>query len=533
MLRVLAMNTQTITSPWAPLRNRTFLFIWVATIASNIGTWMHEVGASWLMMTLTSDPLMVVLVQSATALPIFLFALPAGALSDILDRRRYLLFVQVLMLLFALALALITIMGAVTPWILLVLTFALACGTAFSAPAWQAITPELVPNEQLTSAVSLNSAGINIARAIGPALGGFLVALYSPVITFFLNALSFLGILIILYWWKRQPDTESSRPKEYFFQAIKTGVRYVCASSPLRAIMVKAIAFFLSASAVWALLPLISKQELGLEADGFGMLVGCIGLGAIFGAYLLPKWRARLSTDHLVLAASINFAVMTFLLSQISNFYLALIIMVFIGIGWITVVSSLNAAVQHVVPNWVRSRALASYLVVFFGCIALGSMVWGGLAKSVSIETALVVASLLQVIGVLVMGLIKLPKFDFTCLESSEHWPAPITNVDVDQDQGPVLITIEYHVEKANQSKFKTIAKQLSSIRKRDGAYRWALFFDTKKPELIVETFTVPSWLEHLRQHERITKQDKSVQDRLRALCKNGLKPEVRHLVAM
>ena len=523
-------DSQPNSSPWAPLRNKTFLFIWIATIASNIGTWMHEVGASWLMLSMTSDPVMIVLIQSATALPIFLFALPAGALSDIIDRRVYLLAVQSVMLLIAILLTVITFLDLVTPWTLVAFTFALACGTAFSAPAWQAITPELVPRKQLTEAISLNSAGINISRAIGPALGGLLVALYNPAITFFLNSISFIGILIILYRWQRQP-VKHALPAERLWNAIKTGLRYSKSSRSLKTIMVRAAAFFIAASAVWALLPLLAKEELKQEASGFGLLVGAIGLGAMLGSFLLPRLRAIYANQTLVIVASVNYAVMVLLLAFSNYFYIVILIMVSIGVSWITVVSSLNAAVQHAVPDWVRSRALAAYLVVFFGAMALGSWSWGVFAKYFSISDAFIVAGALQILGVLLTLRIKLPKGDLSCLESSGHWPTPVLASEVDKDQGPVMITIEYQVEVSKQKQFKHIAKNLREIRKRDGAFFWELYSDVEKPESILEAFMVESWLDHLRQHERVTNNDKKTQDHLLSLCRQNTRPVVRHMI--
>ena len=518
------------TSPWAPLEQRTFRFIWIATVFSNIGTWMHDVGAAWLMVTLTSDPLMISLIQAATALPIFILALPAGALADIVDRRRYLLIVQCLMFVTALALAITSWQGATTPWVLIAFTFALGCGAAFSAPAWQAVTPELVPKEQLGAAVALNSMGINVSRAIGPALGGLLIVMHGPVLTFALNALTFIGIIVILYRWQRE-STTTALPTERFFHAMRAGMRYAYSSPALHIVLIRAVAFFMFASAVWALLPLIAKQELNQEAGGYGLLMGAIGLGAILGATQLPKLRERYSSDQRVMVASVLMACVAFALSVVDSLAIALIVMLLMGLAWIVALSSLNMAAQQSAPSWVRARVLSIYLIAFFGSMAFGSALWGACAKLFSIPEALMMAGAAQLIAVVLTYRLKLGKGEGRDLAPSGHWPAPLVSSQPELDKGPVLITIEYHVVPEYREAFEVSSQGLKQMRRRDGAFFWSLFEDVADSNKMIETFMVTSWVEHLRQHERVTEEDKALQLRLREYLVDGNAPVVSHYV--
>ena len=295
-------------SAWVPLRRALFRALWIAAVASNVGTWIQDVSATWLMTSLASSPLMVALVQTASTLPIFLLALPAGALADIVDRRRLLLVTQSWMLLAAAALGVLTIAGATTPWGLLVLTFILGLGAAMNAPAWQAIIPELVPHVELPAAVALNSVGFNLARAVGPALGGLVVGAIGSGAAFLLNAASFLCVVGVLYGWRRAPRT-SVLPAERVLGAIRAGVRYVRYAPALRAVFVRVAAVVVSASALWALLPVIARRELGLSSAGYGLLLGCFGAGAVAGATLLPAARRSLGVGRMIVTATVVLAV--------------------------------------------------------------------------------------------------------------------------------------------------------------------------------------------------------------------------------
>ena len=396
-------------SPWSPLRLSLFRALWVAAVASNVGTWMHNVGAEWLMTTLAPTPIMVALMQTAENSPTFLLALPGGALADIVDRRRLLLFTQTWMLVAAVALGVLTLTGLTTPWVLLTLTFMLGLGAALNAPAWQAIVPELVPRTELPLAVSLNSVAFNIARAVGPALGGLLVAAIGSWAVFFLNSLSFVGVIYVLYRWRREP-VESISPTERVMGAMRAGLRYARHAPELRAVLVRTVVFVSCASALWALLPLLARQELGMGALGYGVLLGGLGAGAIVGAFVLPKARRSLSTNALVGCGTLLFAAATAALAYVHAFALLCAAMVFGGVAWMTTMSSFNIGVQTVVPEWVRARALAVYLLSFFGTMAAGSAVWGAVAERAGVPPALLCAS-----AGLVTGLAAAPLFPTPC----------------------------------------------------------------------------------------------------------------------
>lgn len=514
----------------SPMRVPAFRALWIATIVSNVGTWMHDVGAGWLMTSLSADPLLVALVQAATTLPMFLFALPGGALADIVDRRKLLIAAQLWALSAAALLAALTLMGFTSPVVLLGLTFALATGAALSAPAFQAIVPELVSSNAVPQAVALNSLGINISRAIGPALGGFVIALSGPGAVFALNALSVIGVAAVLYRWQRAP-TLTKLPAERFFGALKAGARYAMGAPQLQTVLVRSVGFFLFSSALWALLPLIARRELGLGPAGYGTLLAFIGFGAVLAALVLPKVRAKVSPNRLTIAATILFGAATAALAVVQDFALVCAVMGLAGAAWISMLSSLNGAAQAAAPAWVRARALAINLLVFQGAMTAGAALWGSVASQTSIQTALIVAAVGQA-AALVIAVWRPLTGARLDLAPSLHWPAPVTEGEPAVDRGPVLITIEYRIDPARVDDFKTEMAALKRIRKRDGAISWSLYEDAATPGLMLETFVVESWLEHLRQHERVTHADIADQQAVVAFHQGEAPPLVRHLIA-
>jgi len=381
-------------SAWAPLRVPLFRSLWIAAIISYIGTWMQAVGAGWMMTTLTMSPLMVGLVQAAVALPVFLVILPAGALADMVDRRRFLLATQAWMVLAAGALGVLTLLHVVTPWILLAFTFLLGLGAVMNDPAWQAITPELVPAEQHAAAVALNSAGFNVARAVGPALGGMAIAKAGSGSAFLLNALSFLGVILVLYGWKRALPEE--RPRQGVWESICTGVHYVRSSEVVRAVLVRTGAFSVAAIAILALLPILAAPY---GATGYGALLGCFGIGALIGATVLPRLRRNLSVDWLVAVAILIFAAMTFLAGRVNDFTQMALVMAVAGGAWIGILACLNTAAQLMSPSWVRARALSVYLLVLQGGMAIGSTLWGALANRIGLRDTMLCSAAALVLG--------------------------------------------------------------------------------------------------------------------------------------
>lgn len=516
-------------SPWSPLRQPVFRMVWIATVASNVGTWMNDVGASWMMTTLNPDPLMIALVQAAGSLPMFLFALPSGVLADIVDRRKYMLFAQIWMLLTAAGLGALALGGMVTPGVLLGAAFLLSMGAAMSAPAFQAIVPSLVPASDLPQAVALNSLGINISRAIGPALGGLVLSFAGPSAVFLINAVSVVGVMVVLYRWK-PPQSPKRLPPEHFLPAIRTGVRYVQSAPVLRIVLARSVAFFLFGSAGWALLPLVARQELGAGPGGYGILLTSIGLGAVGGALLLPKIRKALGADKLVVLSSLVFALTMLALAYVRHFWLLAAILLFAGFSWIAVLSTLNVGAQRSTANWVKARALAAYLTVFYGSMTIGSAVWGQTASMLGVTTAFIIAAIGMAVAsaaVLRWRLDTSPTLDLS--------PAQLVSVsetEMAHDRGPVMISIEYDVDPAELAGFRTAIQEMRRVRRRSGALTWAVYEDLENPERHVEVFVVESWLEHLRQHERHTANDQILKNRVNAFHRGANPPSVRHLIA-
>jgi len=514
----------------SPLSYPVFRALWIATIVSNVGTWMHDVGAGWLMTSLSPSPLLVALVQTATTLPMFLLALPAGALADIVDRRRMLLSAQVLGLCAALTLAILTAWSLVSPGILLATTFLLGMAAALSAPVFQAIVPELVGRRALPDAIALNSLGVNISRAVGPALGGVIVALAGIPAVFALNAVSVLGVLAVLFFWKR-PKTVHTLPPEHFFGALKAGYRYTRHSPGMRLVLIRAVGFFLFGSALWAMLPLIARRGLGLDAAGYGVLLGCLGAGAVAGAILLKRVRTRVPANQLSVAATLLFALSTLALALATHAWVAGPVLFMAGLGWIGMLTSLNVAAHMASPGWVKARALAVYLLTFQGAMTCGSVLWGMLASGTSVTTALVVAGLGQACAAVIAIRWRLPRDSAADLAPSNHWAEPVVSVQPDDDRGPVLIEIEYRVEPARLAEFVSALRRFKSVRQRDGAIRWDVWEDVAEPGRVVETFVVESWVEHQRQHARVTRADQLDQETLHTFQLGGRPPVVRHLL--
>jgi MFS family permease len=518
-------------STWSPLRRSLFLWLWIAAVASNIGTWMQNVGAEWLMTSVAPSPMMVALMQTAEMTPLFLLALPAGALADVVDRRRLLLFTQGWMLLAAVTLAGLTLAGLTGAWTLLLLTFSLGLGAALNAPAWQAIVPELVPRDELAAAVSLNSVAFNIARALGPALGGLVVAAAGPWAVFLLNAFSFLGIMLVLYRWRREPS-ESMLPTERVMGAMRAGLRYVRHSPELRTVLLRTGIFVVCASALWAMLPLIARRELGLSAVGYGVLLGGLGTGAVLAAFILPGIRKRVSLNLLVGSGTVLFAAVTLTLAYVRIMPLLALAMVLGGIAWMALMSSFNVSVQTVVPAWVRARALAVYLLVFFGGLACGSAFWGALATRVGIPRALLCAALAMLAGLLAALRYPLVADEGLDLDPSFHWSEPTVISEPNPEDGPVLVTVEYLIDPARADEFRKAMDEVKRIVRRDGAMRWGLFNDQADEGRYLETFLVESWAEHMRQHARVTNADRAVQDHARSFHIGDSPPVVTHLIA-
>jgi len=492
---------------------------------------MQDVGESWLMTSLTLSPLLVALVETAGSLPVVLAALPAGALADIVDRRRLLLVMQAWMVMVAAAMGAMALMGLMTPGRLLSLTFLLGIGSAVSNPAWQAITPELVPAEDLPAALSLTGVSINIARAIGPAVGGLIVAASGPWAVFFLNAASFLAIFFVVYRW--QPAPRSSKlPPEEIIGAMRAGMRYLRHSPELKTVMIRCGAFIVCASALWAMLPQQARRGLGLSSFAYGVLLGCLGLGAITGAWLLPKIRERLAINESVGAGTVMFALVTIALAYVHSFAVLAPALVIGGIAWISVLSALNISAQTATPSWVRARVMAIYLLVFTGGLAAGSALWGFIATQAGISNTLALSAVGLVIGLPLTWRYRLTGKQTLSLAPSLHWPEPVVVIDTNANEGPAITSIEYEIDPKTGEEFLQAMKEMKRIRQRDGAIRWNLLRVSADPERYLEIFVTESWGEHLRQHERITAEDRKAEQRAQAFHVGARPPKITHFIA-
>jgi MFS family permease len=519
-------------SAWSPLAIPTFRDIWAATVIANIGTWLTAVGTTWLMTVIAPSPFMVTLVQAASTLPIFLFGLPAGALADIVDRRRLLIGVQIFMMMVTASLWATVALGYATPGVLLLATFLTSAGAALAAPAFQAIVPELVPAADFRAAIALNSVGINISRAIGPALAGVLIASLGIPSTFLVNALSFLVIIPVFWRWKARVHA-TQLPAERFLSAMRAGLRYTRESPPLRATLIRAMAFFPFASGYWALLPLLARERFGGGAEVYGILLGCLGVGAVAGAIALPRFRQRVSADFLVLGCSVGTAMMVAGLAFAPRLFVAIPLLLAAGAFWVAVLSTLNISAQIVLPAWVKARGLSVYFVVFNGGLALGSPIWGLVAERFGTTLALTISAV-GLAAVAVLSLYwKLPVADAPDLQPSGHWPAPImTGEELEANRGLTMVEIEYRIDPSCQAEFATALSETARMRRRDGAIFWQHFVDAADPRRHVEVFMTESWLQHLRQHERVTIADGAAETRVRSFHTGDTSVRVVHLVS-
>ncbi len=524
------MSSSAQPGAFAPFGHRAFALLWTATLISNIGTWMHDVGAGWLMTTLNPSPAVVTLVQAATTLPVFLFALFAGALADRLDKRRMLIAINMLLVVVVSALAFLVWQERMTPLLLILFTLAIGTGAAFMAPAWQAVVPQLVPRDTLKPAIALNSMGINISRAIGPALAGILIAGVGLAAPFALNAASHIVIIVALLMWRPEPKG----PPRYhgpILAEMATGLRHVRHNPAILATLVRALAFFLFASAYWSLLPLIARGAEGGGSELYGMLMALIGTGAVLGALLLPRLQGRLSSDRTVQIGTLGTALALILLAVLAT-PPALMVAAFLGgLSWIAVLTSFNVSAQMALPDWIRARGLAVFLMVFFGSMALGSVIWGQLASVTAVPVALLTAAAGLVLGLLATRGYAVGQGEALDLTPASSWPAAPDLGALTSDDRPAMVSVEYRIAEQDRADFLAALQEFAKERLRDGATRWHIHQGVEDPEVWIETFHLPSWAEHLEQHERVTQNDAAVQERVRRFDQRSSGPVVRHFV--
>jgi MFS family permease len=500
----------------------------VADVVSDIGAFMQNVGAAWLMVSLGAGPIYVALTQTAASLPYFLLALPAGSAGDIFDRRKLVLATESWMMGVALLLAVFTISGFMSPWLLLVLTFALSAGDAFETPAWRAILPELVPKEDIAAASALNGIEFNLARAVGPALAGMIIAAAGVATAFVANFVSFFGVILVVAKWKR-PVRRRSAPAESFSGATVAAIRYVRHSPAILTVLLRTGVVMFFSCALFALLPAVARS-VNKTAIGYGLLLGCFGFGAIAGALAMQSARARWSTETVVSAGVVILGLVMVAIGSLHRLSTLAAVMLIGGAAWVIFISLINALVQNLAPDWVRARVLAIFILVYQGSYSLGTVVWGAVAQRASVRTALVYAGIGTIATIAVALFASLP--DSTAdLSPWNHWrmPVVIEDVDADLEQGPVLVTVEYAVISKRTEEFVEAMQEYGRMRRRDGAYRWGIFRDTEVANRYLEIFLVHSWAEHLRQHERQTQADRQLEQRLNSYV--AAAPTVRHLI--
>ena len=526
------MNDSGAPSALSPFRYPVFRGIWIASLLSNFGSLIQSVGASWMMLSIAPSPDMVALVQASTSLPIMLLSLVAGAMADNMDRRRIMVVAQIVMLSVSLALSLCAWAGWVGPWILLLFTFAIGCGSAFFAPAWQASVGDMVPRPEVPGAVALNSMGFNIARSVGPAIGGAIVAAAGAAAAFAVNAASYISLLTVLARW-RPPPRSNALPSETLGIAMGAGVRYVAMSPHIRAVLLRSAVFGFGASSVLALLPLVAKHLVAGGPLTYGLLLGAFGVGAVIGALSASRLREKLSTEAIVrwagfimaLAAAMV-AVSTFLLATMAALLLA-------GAGWVLSLSTFNVSVQLSAPRWVVARALALYQMAAFGGLAAGSWLWGELAADLTISAALLISAAVILFGVVLGRWAPLSQAGELNLDPlrTQLWNAPTTSVPVDERTGPVVITVEYLIDESDVEEFLGRMNERRRMRRRDGARNWRLLRDLADPRLWIERYETPTWLDYIRLNNRATQDDASVPTRLRELHRGTEGPRVRRRI--
>ena len=479
---------------------------------------MCSSASAWLMTTLNPDPLMVSLVQVASSLPMFIFALPAGALADTVDKRRFLIGAEIYIAVVSLGFAFMVWARVITAPGILVFTFLVAIGSALTAPASQVLVPDLVPRADLLPAVAVNSAGVNVSQAVGPPLGGALTVAFGVAMPFWINALSKWAIIGALVAWRGPKHALDRLPSERVLNAIRTGIRHAANNRFLQATLLRSTAFFLFGSCYWALLPLVASKQIGGGASLYGGLLGAIGASAIAGVIVLPWLGQALGPNQVAAAGSMATAIALILYGAAHEPMVAVLASVIAGVSWIAVFSSLSVSAQLTLPPWVRARGLAVHVTAFFGAMTLGSVLWGTISHLYGLAIAHYAAAIGMIIAIPLTWRWKLQAGEGIDLSPSMHWPSPIVSTPVTGDAGPVLVTTEYMINEQDREHFLEVIGKLSLERGRFGAYDWGIFEDLSRPGRYLETYLVDSWLEHLRQHHRVTNADRGIEDEIELL---------------
>jgi predicted MFS family arabinose efflux permease len=515
-------------SVWAPLGRRGFRWLWVGVLISNIGTWMQTVGAQWLMVDAPNAATLVSLVPAAGALAGLLVVLPAGVLADSFDRRWLFFGVQAYLFGVGALLTVLTAAGRMPPVLLLGFTFAIGVGVAAQVPIWGSLMPAMVPRTEMRAAARLDAISVNFARSVGPALAGVVIASFGVPWVFALNAVSVVFLAIALLLWRRPPAGLERR--ERFLPALRAGGRYVRHEPVVRRILLRVTLFIVPGMALWALLPLVASQRLGLGAAGYGALFAALGVGAVVGGFALGPVKARLSTNGMLGLASTVFAIGLAAIAVTQSFPVALGVLVMAGVAWLAMLSTMMAELQLYLPVWVRARGLAVFMVTFFGTQAAGSVLWGAVAERTGIPTALLVSALVMLAGAAAGLVMVVPDTAHLDREPAFYWTEPRLAFDPELNAGAVLVTIEYIVSPDREPAFLAATDDLRRSRRRTGATQWGIYRDGERPDRFVEVFSVGSWDEHLRQHDgRLTAADRDAEDAVGAL--SDPPPRAEHLL--
>jgi len=505
--------------------------IWTASLVSNFGSLIQAVGASWMMTSIAPSPDMVALVQASTTLPIMLLSLPSGATADIWDRRLVMLIAQVAMLIAALALTVIAYAGQITPWTLLTLTFLLGCGVALYGPAWQSSVGEQVPRADLPAAVALNSVSFNIARTAGPAIGGVIVAKAGPPAAFLVNAVSYVGLIVVLCLWRR-PRPAPFLPPENMLMAMGAGLRYARLSPEIRTVLIRGVVFGILGSSIWALMPLIARDLIGGDAVTYGVLLGSFGIGAVLGALTSTVLRKRYTNEVIVQWSTVGFGVGSMLTSISSWHSLSMPALMLGGASWVLALSTFNVTVQVSSPRWVVGRTVAIYQMVTFGGLATGSWLSGLVAREFGLSRCLLVTGALMAVSAALGRRLPLRQPEGLNLDPGRTISSE-SRAQLDRliDTGPVVVTVEYRIAVEDAEPFRIAMRELRRIRRRDGAKRWSLMQDMAAPEIWIERYHSPNWVEHLRRHHRFTVSDREIERKAFDFHQGPEPPHVRHLI--
>ena len=518
------------TGALAPLGYRDFRLLWSATLVSNFGGLVQAVGAAWLMTQLTDSATLIALVQASNTLPIMLLAIGAGALADIFDRKTLLMGALIFMAVVSLALAAVAWTGGLTPWLLLGFTFLLGAGQAVYNPPWQASMGDLVDRKDLPAAVSLNSVGFNLMRSVGPAAGGLIVATLGASAAFAVNAISYLPLLGAMSQWKPKLAPRVTTP-EPFMAAMGAGLRYVALSPNLLRVMSRGALFGFAAIAVLALLPLVAKSHPEGGSPLFGGLLGCYGVGAIGGALLNPRIRARLNNENVVRMAFAGFAVSALVLGQTQSVWLHAAAMLPAGASWVLALSLFNVTVQLSTPRWVVARALALYQMATFGGMAAGAWIWGMVAGTQGLDAALTAAGGVLLLGAAIGFWLRAPEFGAVDLDPVNRFREPALMLDLRGRSGPIMVMVDYRIDQADVPEFLRLMQRRRNIRRRDGARNWSLLRDLEHPDQWSESYHIATWDEYVRHNLRRTKSDAEVAVALRALHKGDTDPLVHRMI--